>query len=405
LAWTSLLLLFLLGALGGGVTFAVSPWLVHWALNVPLELQAETQLGFYLLAVSIPIVTLTSGLRGILEAQQRFRILNVIRIPMSIFSFAGPLLSLPFSHSLVPVIGILTVGRLIGLAAHALACFHTTPGLWRNFAIQRSIVMPVVKFGSWMTVTNIIGPIMVYTDRFLLGGLISISAVAYYSAPFDLVIRLLFIPGAITGVLFPAFAASLMRDRERTSLLVVRGEKYIFLLVFPLILLIVTFAPEGLRLWLGPSFAQNSSSVMRWIAAGVFVNSLAQLPFVLIQSAGRPDITAKVALAEVPFYFAALWFLTKKFGIEGTAIAWTGRISLDAIIYFFFSNRLLPQKPRLLLKLGVAAAGGLVILFLASIPEVFAIKVLILILALVIFALAGWYWALEPGERLFLLRL
>src|SRR6267142_5239625 len=35
LAWTSLLLLFLLGALGGLITFAISPWLVHSAIKVP----------------------------------------------------------------------------------------------------------------------------------------------------------------------------------------------------------------------------------------------------------------------------------------------------------------------------------------------------------------------------------
>src|SRR6267378_6848515 len=47
LAWTSLLLLFLLGVLGGLVTFTISPWLVHRSLKVPLELQAETLHGFY----------------------------------------------------------------------------------------------------------------------------------------------------------------------------------------------------------------------------------------------------------------------------------------------------------------------------------------------------------------------
>jgi O-antigen/teichoic acid export membrane protein len=402
LAWTSLLLLFLLGTLGGLVAFTISPWLVHSALKVPLELQGETLRGFYLLALSIPIVIMTSGLRSILEAQQRFRILNLIRIPMSIFSFAGPLLVLPFSHSLVPVIGILVAGRIIGLVAHLFACFHAMPALRHNFVVQRSIVMPVVKFGGWMTVTNIIGPIMLYMDRFLLGGLISLGAVAYYSAPFDVVSRLLIIPGAVTGVLFPAFAASLMHDRGRTALLVMRGEKYILLVVFPLILLIVTFAPEGLRLWLGPPFAQSSSSVLRWLAAGVFVNSLAQVPFALIQSTGRPDITAKVALAELPVYLAALWLLTRKFGIEGTAIAWTGRVSLDAVVYFFFSHRLLPQKPKFLPKLGIATAGGLAVLYLASLPASLVIRAAFLGVSLLVFGLAGWFWGLGPGERVFL---
>src|SRR5260370_17915901 len=123
LAWTSLLLLFLLGTLGGLVAFTISPWLVHRALKVPLELQGETLRGFYLLALSIPIVITTSCVRSILEADQRFRILNFIRIPMSIFSFACPLLMLPFSHSLVPAIRMLVAGRIRALVAHLLACF------------------------------------------------------------------------------------------------------------------------------------------------------------------------------------------------------------------------------------------------------------------------------------------
>src|SRR5579864_7065645 len=77
LAWTSLLLMFLLGVFGGSLTVTVSRWLVQVALKVPEGLRTETLRGFYLLAISIPMVTTTSGLRGILEALQRFRILNL----------------------------------------------------------------------------------------------------------------------------------------------------------------------------------------------------------------------------------------------------------------------------------------------------------------------------------------
>jgi len=258
LAWTSLLMLFLLGVLGGLVTSAVSPWLVHRLLKVPLELQAETLYGFYLLALSIPILTATSGLRGVLEAQQRFRILNLIRIPMSIFSFAGPLLCLPFSHSLVPVIAILVAGRIIGLAAHALACFHAMPALRHSFVLQRSLIAPLLRLGGWMTVSNLVGPAILYSDRFVIGALLSLSAVSYYTVPFDMVSRLILIPAAISGVLFPAFALSAAQDRDRTELLLRRGVKYVFLAVFPMVLVIVTMAPEILRLWLGAAFAENT---------------------------------------------------------------------------------------------------------------------------------------------------
>ena len=81
--------------------------------------------------------------------------------------------------------------------------------------------------------------------------------------------------------------------------------------MFPIVLLTAAFAPEALHLWLGDAFAQNGSSVLRWLAAGIFANCLAQLPYVLLQSAGRPDIPAKLQLVELPLYVVGLVFWSK----------------------------------------------------------------------------------------------
>src|SRR6267378_1940730 len=103
LVWTSLLLMLLLGLAGAFVAVVLSPWLVHRALHVPAALQRETLQSFYLLGLSIPVVISTAGLRGLLEAHQRFGLINTLRIPLGIYSFASPLLVLPFSTSLFPV--------------------------------------------------------------------------------------------------------------------------------------------------------------------------------------------------------------------------------------------------------------------------------------------------------------
>jgi O-antigen/teichoic acid export membrane protein len=78
LVWTSLLLMLLLGVIGSIIALVFSPWLIYHELKVPVSLQDEALTSFLILAASIPVVTVTSGLRGILEAQQRFRALNLI---------------------------------------------------------------------------------------------------------------------------------------------------------------------------------------------------------------------------------------------------------------------------------------------------------------------------------------
>src|SRR5215472_3546320 len=322
-------------------------------------------------------------------------------MPLSVFSYVGPLMVMPFSHSLVPVVMVLLLSRAIAAIAHLWVCLRSMPVLW-NLSFNRSLIKPLVKFGSWMTVANLIGPIMLYMDRFLIGAIVSVSAVAYYTVPFDLMIRLTVIPGAVMGVLFPAFAMSMVQDTNRAGLLLERSLKYVFLAVFPIVLAIVTFAPEGLRLWLGPAFSENATPVLRLLGAGMFVISLATVPFALIQSAGRPDITGKLQIAEMPVYFAMLWLMTRRWGIEGTAAAWVIRIIVDAIILFVLSRRVLPQRPQLLTRLALATAVGLAALFVACLPTAITMKVAFLAVGLFIFGWLSWNRGLGPDERAFL---
>jgi len=341
LVWTSLLLMLLLGVVGALVVVSLSPWLVHRALHVPVGLQRETLNSFYLLGLSIPVVISTAGLRGLLEAHQRFGMINALRIPMGVYSFASPLLVLPFSKSLFPVVGVLVAGRVIGCIAHGLLCFRVVPELRERIAWHGAAANPLLRFGGWMTVSNIVSPLMVTMDRVLIGALATMTAVAYYATPYEVVTKFLIIPGALVSVMFPAFSTSFAQDRERTATLYRRCVKYIFLILFPAVVLTVGLARSGLTLWLGADFAQHSYRVLQWLAVGVLLNGLATIPFALVQGVGRPDLTAKLHLIELPLYLLALWWLISTRGVEGAAMAWTARVGVDGAVLFGMTHRFL----------------------------------------------------------------
>ncbi len=239
----------------------------------------------------------------------------------------------------MPVVGILVAGRFLGCLAHLLVCFRVIPELRHRVAWHGPSVGPLVRFGGWITVSNIVSPLMVTMDRFLIGALASMTAVAYYATPNEVVTKLLIIPSALVGVMFPAFSTSFEFDRDRTAALYKRCVKYVFLTLFPLVLLTVVLAHRGLTLWLGADFAQHSFRVLQWLAVGVFINSLSQIPFALVQGAGRPDLTAKLHLMELPCYLLGLWWLISAYGVEGAAIAWTARVVVDALILFGMAQR------------------------------------------------------------------
>ncbi len=399
LVWTALSMMTLMGVLGAVVLSLCSPWLVRAVLKVPADLQAETLSVFYLLAISLPVVISISGLRGFLEAHQRFDLTNIINVIMGVYTFLAPLLVLPFSQSLFPIVIVLLIGRVASWFIHLLLCLHLVPALRRHIAVRRSLLSPLFSFGSWMTVTNVVSPLMTYLDRFLIGGFISMSAVAFYATPYEVATKLWLIPRSVVTVLFPAFSTSFQQDPRRAAQLFQRGVKYLFLVLFPVVLTIIALAYEGLHLWLGPEFAEKSTRVLQWLVAGVFINGISFIPLALVQGAGRPDLTAKLHLLELPFYLLAIWFLITAFGIEGAALAWTLRVAVDGALLFYLAYRLLPaERPffrRLIWIMGVA----LLILAQAALPFNLGLKACLLTVTLLAFILAAWTVILGPEER------
>ncbi len=400
LVWTATLMMGVLGLIGTLILLAISPWLVESVINIPEELRTESLRAFMILAICVPIVIITAGLAGVLAAKQRFDLINGLRIPMGIFMYLGPLLVLPFSHSLALVTAFLAFGRVVALIAHMFLCLRVMPIL-RRMRVFIGSARPLLSFGGWMTVSNIVGPLMVKLDRFMIGAMISVTAVAYYATPYEMITRLWLISAAVVTVLFPAFAMSYLQDRQRTDLLFRRGVKYVFMSMFPITLVILTFSHEGLVLWLGDEFADNSTVVLQWLALGVFVNSLSQVPFALIQGAGKPDLTAKLHLAQLPFYLLAVWLAIEAFGIVGAAVVWFVRVVIDALLLFVLSERFILEGK--LLKDSKSVITGILttIIILVSMfaPMSVLIKGVFIFAALVFFALAAWIFFMTAEEK------
>jgi len=374
LVWTALTIMLVMGAIGGGIAGILSPHLVDNIFKMPAQLRPETLHAFFILSASIPVVVISSGLVGILTAYQRFDLINVVRIPLGLTNFLVPLLVLPFSNSLVPITLMLAVTRVASCVAQYVLCLHLMPSLRMNKRFISGAVKPLFSFGGWMTVSNIIGPLMVYLDRFVIGTVISVTAVAYYATPYEMVTKLWIVSGALISSLFPAFAACNNSDAVHSTQLLSKSIAATFILIFPIVLAIVTFSQEGLMFWLGKDFANNGATVLQWLAAGVFLNCLAQVIYTLIQGQGRPDLTAKIHLLEFAFYLPLLFWILIKYGITGAAIAWTLRVAVDAVLLMWAAQRMNHFKSKLLVKMSGYSIVPSMALALCGCPDSIAVR-------------------------------
>ncbi len=318
----------MLGVLGALLLLSSAPWILDRAGRIEdsaIKSEALAALGW--VAAGIPLAVATAALRGVLEGFQRFRLLNAIRVPSGVALFAAPCASAAITPRLDCAIAAVVLTRLVVLVAHAVPAHALAP--IRIAAIHQRWAKPLLTFGGWLTVSNIVGPMIVHLDRFVVAAVLSSTAVAYYAAPFDVVSRLLLIPTALTAALFPALTNLQARDAVAARALRRSAQHLTFATVIVVVSIGIVAARPALALWLGPDFATQSARTMQILLVGFALNAMAQIPFTALHSLGCTRQTALLHLAELLPFVGLLLLLVRHWGIEGAAVAWTLRAFLD----------------------------------------------------------------------------
>jgi O-antigen/teichoic acid export membrane protein len=398
LFWTALAGMVALGLLVGSVVAAISPWLVGTVLNVPPELEGETLATFFVLAGSLPLAISGAALRAHLEAWQRFDLVNAVVIPAAVLTYFGPVLMLALTNSLVAVVGAVVLSRVISWTVNMLMVLRITPAIRRHLTLRLAALRRLVGYGGWVTVWNVINAFLIAADRFIVGALVSLAAVAYFATPYEVMTKLLVVSIALAGVFFPAFALNLGASPRRIVTIFSGGIRFGFIALFPVALVTVTFAYEGLDLWLGNEFATNSEVVLQWLAVGVLIASLNQISLGLVQSS-RPDLPAKLALIELPLYLGLFLALLEAFGIAGASAAWAARAAVEGVVLLAMVRHLSPESVSGLRRMGVAGLGGAAALVVGSQLEGVAAKVSLILVMLAAFAPLAWFRILGASER------
>jgi O-antigen/teichoic acid export membrane protein len=326
----------ILGALLSGGLLLVAPVIVFRVLEVPEWLRGETLDALRVLSVAIPAVLVGNCLRGVVEARQRFGALTALRACVGAALLLGPVVALHVSPTLVPIMWTFVAVRWLALVAFVVLSRRAEPSRW-TFNAQEAVAL--ARFGGWMTVSTVMASLMLYADRFAVGSLLSLAAVAYYVAPFEVINRLSVVPVAIMGVLFPAFS-QLAASRSPELVGVYRRTLWtIGTLLAPPVVVIVAFSRPLLSLWLGPEVAGESAVVASILAVGILIHSLVQPSFQLLQAAGRPAVPALFQLIEAPIYVVYLVALTLGHGIAGTAAAWLIRVTISLVVQSWLAYR------------------------------------------------------------------
>jgi O-antigen/teichoic acid export membrane protein len=358
--------LFGLGCVAGVLAAVTTSLLISNVLHVPSDLRPEARTAFFILCTSLPFVLGSLGARGALEGLGYFGWVNAIRVPAAVLLVAVPVALLPITHDLRPIVATITLNRVCAFVAFHLSALRALGPKVVGKGAPTELVKRTFSYAGWTGATNVFGTILAwgYLDRYVVGAVLTVSSVAVYATPLEIVTKLSLYPMALMAVFFPALARSNRINDGRIGSLVAGALRAAVLPLMPLVMGGVAASKALLSLYIGPDFAREASVVTQLLLLGAFSECVAQVPFTVLQACGRSDLTAKRHMAQLVVYVPVVIGMTSWFGIKGTAITWLAWAISDTALLFYMARRYVgrPAGASLWLSVGLS---GLVMLSIA----------------------------------------
>ena len=326
------------GAVIGAVLALATPdkWLASRYL--PPDLAAEVRIAWVLIVATLPMLLVSNIWRGAMEGRQAFGEVNLYRLLFGAWMYGAPVVVAQWSPTLPALIGVIVVGRAVLTWLHWRWCARHLPHPPHDGTVTAlPPVAAALKEGGWITLSNAVGPLMVVSDRFILGVVLPLAAVAAYAVPQEVALRLLVLPAALAITIFPA-VASLAGAGAEASVLVRRAMRVAMAVTLPATFILALLATPVLTFWMGADFAADSASVLKILMIGIVVNAPAQIVFSSLQATGRARTTAVLHVSELLPYVLVLWLAVSAFGPVGAAIAWSLRVVVDAFILMMIAR-------------------------------------------------------------------
>jgi len=403
--WTTVYLQTGIGLAAAFLSYLAAPLIVRRVLNIPEGFIGETILTIRLVGLSLPVMFISSSFRGVLEAAQRFDLVNVVKVPVNVLFYVLPLAGVALGFGLPGIVVLLVASRAAALVVWGALSLRVMPSLRTRPVLHGKLVRPLFSFSGWLGLSGILYAVTSSMDRLVIGSLITVEAVTFYSAPYEAINRVGVVPGSLSMVLFPAFSYLDAGGRnDRVETLFARSMKFLLLSTGPIFLLLMFFAGDFLRLWLGPEFAAKSAFVVQVLAAGFLINTVIAVPNNYLQGIGRVDIAPKYQAFELVAFTAMTWAGAKFWGIKGVAVA--SAVRLVAFTVFLSAASFKAGRVRLgfVWKNGLAGSLAALGLFAAGLAAnavlgfgVWGAGVLVLA-----FAGAAYFRLLDGEERAFI---
>ncbi len=290
-------------------------------------------LGFFILMIGQGSL---SVFQGVLSGLQRMDLMNLISIGTSIPYALSVVLFLGHGYGLPGLIYANAITFALNLILTVACAQRICPEFRLNPLIfDWKMMKELLNFGLQMQLNNLGALVCWHGDKVMIGFFLNMAKVTAYELGYRLAMTARMVPSFLFIGLMPAAAeVHAKEDREQLQRMFDLGSRYLALLVFPSMVLLMLTAPMMMMAWMKES-RPESILAARMLSVGFLVNLLGGVGTSMARGMGRPDIETRTLPLQLVINFGLGIPLILRLGFLGPLIA-TPVSTIAATVYVFY---------------------------------------------------------------------
>jgi O-antigen/teichoic acid export membrane protein len=308
---------------------------IYLAINL-MNYPPDTIVVVYIIALSSVVGSITGIFRSTIRAFERMEYDAILSVFEKILYVSLAVSILFAGYGVIALALVIAFVSGIGLVASIIITYlkFVKPVFEIDLRFWKKIFKPSISFA----LAGIFGSLFFSIDTVMLSLMKGDDMAGLYSAAYNLLAALIFIPSIFMNAAFPTFCNLYKSSNESFIAGYEKSFKYLFILTLPIVVGTVILADKFILLIYGTEF-QNSIMVLRILMWGFLFLSLTSISGVVLNSMGKEFTSMKAVVISAGLNVLLNLLLIPKYGLIGASLA-----SVIALFLFFILNLYVVSK-------------------------------------------------------------
>jgi O-antigen/teichoic acid export membrane protein len=237
------------------------------------------------------------------------------------------------------------VVQVLSLAAMVVLVRRIVPGLSISPRPFSDALSRLSGFSVYRVLDAVLALGFLQFDRALVGVMVGVENVMYYSVPSTVAQMLGHGSGAVASPLLPTASCLLaQKEREKLQTLYFRATRILGWFVLSGVAILAVFSDKLLEIWLGIDFAANAGPALRWLVLAWGMIALTNVAANVIYGMGQAKVNMLYRLIQTTFAIVGILVFVPAYGVQGAAWGLSIGGVLSAALMFIHVERALGAR-------------------------------------------------------------